>query len=304
MEPALQADNIIKRYGTFLALKGVSLSVGRGEIFGVIGPNGAGKTTFLEILSGIRRPTSGRVSLLGEAPAGNRALQARIGVQIQDISFFPELSVRDIMRSYAVLYGVTTDIAGLAEQFGLSGKLATRYRNLSGGQKQRVSVALAFINNPDVLFLDEPTVGLDPVSRRGVWALIRQQRDAGRTVLITSHYMEEMEALCDRVAFLRDGSVVECGTVAEITEKYTRREVVEVRFKGLSNQSLLQDAFPEARVVPQGDRFHIYSDAPQQMLERLAAVERSSGCNLAALRVEQDRLDDIYMQIFEEAEHD
>ncbi|MFR0355081.1 ABC transporter ATP-binding protein [Streptomyces sediminimaris] len=213
-ETVIVLEDITKRYGEVTALAGVTLSVRKGEFFGILGPNGAGKTTLVEIVEGMRRPDSGTVSLLGRSPwPRDAALLARIGVQTQASAFFARLTAGEHLRTVAALYGMDPAAARTAlERVGLTDKENARVDHLSGGQRQRLAVATALLNEPELIFLDEPTAALDPEARRGLWTLLRSLRSEGRTIVCTTHYLDEAEALCDRVAIISGGRLAALDT--------------------------------------------------------------------------------------------
>ncbi len=207
---AIHVENLVMTYGDLRAVDGVSFDVAEGEFFGIIGPNGAGKTTTLEIIEGLRKPDSGQVTLLGEETwPRNPVLLPRLGVQLQASSFFERLTVREQIRTFASLYGVSASHADeWLGRVGLSDKAGTRTEELSGGQAQRLSIACALVHDPEVVFLDEPTAGLDPQARRNLWDLLSSLNDSGRTVVLTTHYLDEAELLCDRVAIMDHGKIL------------------------------------------------------------------------------------------------
>ena len=202
--------DIRKRYGDLNAVDGVSFEVGEGEFFGILGPNGAGKTTTLEIVEGLREPDAGTVELLGEKPwPRNAKLLPRIGVQLQASSFFEKLTAREQLETFASLYGVSAARAGeMLELVGLTDKATTLENKLSGGQRQRLSIACALVHDPDVLFLDEPTAALDPQARRNLWDVLRAIQERGKTIVYTTHHLDEAEVLCDRVAIMDRGRIL------------------------------------------------------------------------------------------------
>ena len=208
--PAVEVRDLRKSYGELAAVDGVSLEVATGEFFGILGPNGAGKTTLLELVQGLRRPDSGETRLLGVPSWPRRPeLLPRIGVQLQTSAFFDRLTAREQIRTFAALYGVGADRADAwLERVGLTEKAGTRTEKLSGGQAQRLAIACALVHEPELVFLDEPTAALDPQARRNLWDLLRSLQEAGRTVVITTHYMDEAEALCDRVAIMDAGRLL------------------------------------------------------------------------------------------------
>ncbi|SHG03524.1 ABC transporter ATP-binding protein [Streptoalloteichus hindustanus] len=224
MSPIGGADGTIvvadlrKRYGELQAVDGVSFTVAEGEFFGILGPNGAGKTTTLEIVEGLREPDSGSVLLLGEKPwPRNPRLLPRIGVQLQASSFFDKLTAREQLETFAALYGVSRgDAADMLDLVGLADKANTREDKLSGGQRQRLSIACALAHDPDIVFLDEPTAALDPQSRRNLWDVLRVIQQRGKTIVYTTHYLDEAEILCDRVAIMDHGRILAMDSPAKL----------------------------------------------------------------------------------------
>ena len=215
---AIHVTGLTKRYGDLVAVDAVSLDVAEGEFVGVLGPNGAGKTTLLEMVEGLRRPDAGGVEVLGEPVwPRNPRLQPRIGVQLQASSFFERLTAREQIRTFASLYGVGQATAdGWLERVGLTDKAESRVEDLSGGQAQRLSIACALVHDPELVFLDEPTAALDPQARRNLWDLLSSINDSGRTVVLTTHYMDEAEVLCDRVAVMDHGRILQFDTPAAL----------------------------------------------------------------------------------------
>ncbi len=218
---AIHVSGLTKRYGDLVAVDDVSLEVAEGEFVGVLGPNGAGKTTLLEMVEGLRRPDGGEVSVLGESVwPRNSGLQHRIGVQLQASSFFERLTAREQIRTFASLYGVGPATADdWLERVGLADKAGTRVEDLSGGQAQRLSIACALVHDPELVFLDEPTAALDPQARRNLWDLLSSINESGRTVVLTTHYMDEAETLCDRVAIMDRGRVLRLDAPATLASE-------------------------------------------------------------------------------------
>lgn len=208
-QPIITVTNLVKNYGDFAAVKGISFEVYEGEIFGLLGPNGAGKTTTLEIIETLRDKTSGSITVDGfNIETAADSIKQRIGVQLQAAGYYPNLNLTELIELFCGLYGVNISPVTMLEKVALTDKAKAKYKDLSGGQKQRFSIATTLINNPRIIFLDEPTTGLDPQARRNLWDLIRQIRDNGTTVVITTHYMDEAEELCDRVAFVDGGHII------------------------------------------------------------------------------------------------
>ena len=219
--PVVEVSHLRKVYGATVAVEDVSFEVFEGEIFGLLGPNGAGKTTTMECVEGIRKSDGGTISVLGLDPRkDDRALQNRIGVQLQEAQLQKRIKVWEAVDLWSSLYPTTVDGNSLLEQLGLTEKRNTWFMNLSGGQKQRLFIALALINDPEVVFLDELTTGLDPQARRAIWGLVTGIRERGKTVFLTTHLMEEAERLCDRVAIVEHGKFIEMGTPADLIAKH------------------------------------------------------------------------------------
>ncbi|MCZ6506589.1 MAG: ABC transporter ATP-binding protein [Acidobacteria bacterium] len=219
--PVVQVSDLRKTYGSTVAVESASFEVLEGEIFGLIGPNGAGKTTIMECVEGIRRPDRGLISVLGLDPHKDiYKLQHRIGVQLQEAQLQKRIKVWEAVDLWSSLYPHTVDGEALLEQLGLTAKRGSWFMTLSGGQKQRLFIALALINDPEVVFLDELTTGLDPQARRAIWALVTSIRERGKTVLLTTHLMEEAERLCDRVAIIEHGRVIEIDTPQALVSKH------------------------------------------------------------------------------------
>jgi ABC-2 type transport system ATP-binding protein len=227
--PVITVDAIRKAYGRTVAVDGVSFGVQQAEIFGLIGPNGAGKTTTMECVEGLRRPDSGAISVLGLDPRRQvYALQERIGVQLQEAQLQKRIKVREVIGLWASLYRTLVDGDRLLEQLGLSDKRNAWFMTLSGGQKQRLFIALALINDPELVFLDELTTGLDPQARRSIWDLVRGIRERGKTVFLTTHLMEEAERLCDRVAIIDHGRLIDIGPPATLVRRHCPERTVVV----------------------------------------------------------------------------
>ena len=213
IDPVIIANDIRKKYEDIDAVNGISFQVRRGEIFGMLGPNGAGKTTTVEILEGMRNADSGEAIIDGiNVKKDPTSVKSIIGVQLQQNAFFDNLKLSEIVGMYAQLYETKVDSVEVLSRVGLEGRKNSKYAQLSGGQKQRLSIAVALVNDPVILFLDEPTTGLDPQARRQVWALVKKIRDDGATIVLTTHYMEEAEELCDRIAVIERGKIIAIDT--------------------------------------------------------------------------------------------
>src|SRR6185437_8055947 len=215
----IKVNNLVKKYGDFMAVKGISFEVKEGEIFGLLGPNGAGKTTTLEIIETLREKTSGEIWVDGKnLDKEQQAIKNVIGVQLQAAGYYPNLNLKQIIALFAGLYNREVDPMKLLDTVNLREKAKNKFKELSGGQKQRFSIATTLINEPKIIFLDEPTTGLDPQARRNLWELIKQLRERGATVVITTHYMDEAEELCERVAIVDSGEIISLNTPSELID--------------------------------------------------------------------------------------
>jgi ABC-2 type transport system ATP-binding protein len=239
--PVLVARDLRKRYGSLQAVDGVSFEVAGGEVFGILGPNGAGKTTTLEMIEGMRAIDSGSATVAGVDVARDpRGVKARIGIQLQASSFFDELNLVELLELFGHLYGREVDAHGLLAEVELTEKARSQVRTLSGGQKQRFSIAAALVNDPIILFLDEPTTGLDPQARRHLWGVVRELASRGHTIVLTTHYMEEAEELCHRVAVMDRGKIVALDTPEVLIRALLDRGFHKERVERLAN---LEDVF-------------------------------------------------------------
>src|SRR5438128_8787621 len=223
---AIEVSGLHKAYGNLEAVRGIDFEIEEGEVFGLLGPNGAGKTTTVEILEGYRRRDAGEVSVLGHDPqAPGPEFRQRIGVVLQQSELWPNLSVRETHKLFAGYYEQPRDVDSVIELVGLAEKRNARVKTLSGGQKRRLDLGVALVGDPDLVFLDEPTTGFDPAARRAAWEMIRSLRSLGKTILLTTHYLDEAEQLADRLAVLRDGMIIREGTPAELTGGSNETEV-------------------------------------------------------------------------------
>ena len=233
MEPVVEVRDLHKAYGDVIAVDDVSFAVGRGEVFGLLGPNGAGKTTTVECIAGLRRPDDGRLCVLGLDPATEPdAVRAQVGVQLQQAALPDRMRVGEAMAVFASAYGRSASADRLLTSWGLRDKRRAAFASLSGGQQQRLFIALALLGEPEVVVLDELTTGLDPAARRETWALVRRLRDAGVTVLLVTHAMDEAEALCDRVAVIVEGRVAALGTPAQVAGDHPSLEAAYLDIVG------------------------------------------------------------------------
>jgi ABC-2 type transport system ATP-binding protein len=276
---AIAVRGLRKSYGDLEAVRGVDFEIEQGEVFGLLGPNGAGKTTTVEILEGYRRRDAGDVSVLGHDPQSpGPDFRERIGVVLQQSSMWPNITVRETHRIFAGYYEHPRDVDEVIELVGLGEKRDARVKTLSGGQKRRLDLGLALVGDPDLVFLDEPTTGFDPAARRAAWEMIRSLRTLGKTVLLTTHYLDEAEQLADRVAVLRDGTIVKIGTPRELT---TADLEVEIRFRR------------------DGEEVLIRTSEPTRVLHELTAEALARGEELERLEVRRPSLEEVYLALID-----
>jgi ABC-2 type transport system ATP-binding protein len=275
--PAISVRGLRKSYGELEAVRGIDFDIEEGEVFGLLGPNGAGKTSTVEILEGYRKRDAGEVTVLGHDPERpGREFRERIGVVLQQSQFWPNLSVRELHRMFAGYYERPRDIDEVIELVGLNEKRDARAKTLSGGQKRRLDLGLALVGDPDLVFLDEPTTGFDPAARRAAWEMIRSLRSLGKTVLLTTHYLDEAEQLADRVAVLRDGEIVRIGTPRELT---TANLDVEIRYRR------------------GGEEILVRTSEPTRVLHELTTEALARGEELDRLEVRRQTLEEVYLAL-------
>ena len=296
-QPAIRVDAIRKTYGKTVAVDDVSFDVQPGEIFGLIGPNGAGKTTTLECVEGLRAPDRGAISVLGLNPSRDaHALQQRIGVQLQDAQLQKRIKVREAVTFWASLYKNAADGDRLIDQLGLSDKRNAWFMTLSGGQKQRLFIALALINDPEVVFLDELTTGLDPQARRAIWDLVRGIRQRGKTVFLTTHLMEEAQRLCDRVAIMDHGRIVDVGPPAELVRRHCPEQTVVLATDDSSATARFGEIPGIASVTRQGPVVTICGRAGDLVTDVIRCVAEHR-IHVSDFRTEVPTLEDVFLKL-------
>lgn len=301
-ESALYCKDLVKRYGATVAVAGLDLDVRRGECFGMLGPNGAGKTTTVEIFEGLRVPDAGVVEVLGERWRGDGlALRARLGIQLQETKFPEKLRVSEVVVLFRSFYPRGLDVADVLALVGLEEKEAAHVRTLSGGQKQRLSLGCALVGDPDLLFLDEPTTGLDPQSRHQTWAIVEGLKERGRTVLLTTHYMEEAARLCDRVAVVDSGKVIALGTPRELIASLGAEHVIEFAVGEQASTAQLESvlsALPTVeRVVHDGVHWRLTVREVHRAVPALLAALAEQGTEPMHLATHHATLEDVFMSL-------
>ncbi len=276
--PAVHVNDLRKSYGEYEALRGVSFEIREGEVFSLLGPNGAGKTTTIEILEGYRRRDAGTVSVLGVDPARTSSdWRGRIGVVLQSSAMYENITVRESLALFAGYYPRPRPVDEVIGVVGLEEKTETLVRRLSGGQRRRLDFGLALVGDPELIFLDEPTTGFDPAARRNAWGTIRSLRELGKTILLTTHYLDEAEQLSDRVAVLREGRIVATGTPAELT----KTPETEIRYREDGKEVILR------------------TEEPTRALAELTARALEQGRELEGLEVRRPTLEEVYLELTE-----
>jgi ABC-2 type transport system ATP-binding protein len=283
VETAIEVRDLRKSYGELEAVRGIEFTVRRGEIYGLLGPNGAGKTSTVEILEGYRERSAGHVSVLGFDPNDRpRELRARVGIVLQSSGIYNYASVAESLSHFAHFYPHPRDVDEVIELAGLTEKRDARARTLSGGQRRRLDLALALVGDPELIFLDEPTTGFDPAARRGAWQTIRSLRELGKTVLLTTHYLDEAQELADRVAIIKGGRILAEGSPSEL---------------GVGGGSRYRVAYANG----DGDPTVIETDDPTRLLHELTGAALARGEQLRSLSVTRPSLEDIYLELTADA---
>ena len=298
MTPAIEVADLVKIYGPLRAVDGISFQVAPGQIFGMLGPNGAGKSTTIEIIEGLREADSGRVEVLGiDARKHPRRVKEQIGVALQSTAFFKQLSVKQLLRLFGSFYKRSLPVDQLVAAVNLEEKADTPSGDLSGGQRQRLAIAVALVNDPSVIFLDEPTTGLDPQARRSLWEVISRLRAEGKTLLLTTHYLEEAEHLCDRLIVIDHGRIIAAGTPASLIAEHFERTALEF----MSDDRL---ALPALQSLPGADHAEeisgltkVFSSNVTRTTTALMELCARTGVELRGLKIHTATLEDVFLKL-------
>lgn len=301
--PIIEVKGLIKRYGNFTAVNGIHFEVKKGEVFGLLGPNGAGKTTTMELIEGLRKPDGGSASVAGfDTQTSLAKVKEIIGVQLQSTSLFDLLKVREIMTMYASFYTSPVSVDTLLEDMILTDKAQSRVKHLSGGQKQRLAIALALVNEPQVVFLDEPTTGLDPQARRTLWDIILRLKEQGKTIVLSTHYMDEAHALCDRICLIDQGQVIALDTPQNLVKSLHSESAIEFQLPNTDEpkESLLEE-LKQLQGVKQTDTrqdvYILYTDHLQSTLLDFIAFTERKQLIFTDLQTRTATLEDVFLHM-------
>jgi ABC-2 type transport system ATP-binding protein len=299
MENILEIKDLTKRYGDLVAVNKISFSIEKGEIFGLLGPNGAGKTTTVEMIEGLRKPDSGQIKICGiDALAEPEKIKGLIGAQLQSTTIYDQVSIKEVVDLFGSYYDNSVPTQELLELVSLTEKKDAYYRTLSGGQKQRVAMALALVNDPAVLFLDEPTTGLDPQARRNVWGIITDLRDRGKTIILTTHYMEEAEKLCKRVGIIDQGNIIALDKPAALIAVTGLDSTIEFSSDDIRAEDVFKDIFDSGTSFERDDnRYIISSKDSSGVLKKLTQAADGNNIEIENISVRKATLEDVFLKL-------
>lgn len=297
MEKIVEVKGLKKKYGRFEALRGIDITLYRGEIFGFLGPNGAGKTTTVEILEGLRKPGEGEISFFSEKIRGTipPRVKEKIGVVLQETRFLDHLKVKEIIELFASFFKNAKSPAEIIKMVKIEEKADDYTDNLSGGQRQRLAIATALVNDPEIIFLDEPTVGLDPQSRESLWELIKMLKKEGKTIFLTTHYMEEAQTLCDRISIVDRGKVIVSDTPKNLVKNYGGKNEIDFRCDSIPPQSMIDDLNLHVSTVD--DHFRIETDNITGTLEELVEWSKKFNVNITDISLIEPTLEDVFLSL-------
>jgi ABC-2 type transport system ATP-binding protein len=298
MKNIIEVKDLRKKYGEFMAVDGVSFEVKENEIFGILGPNGAGKTTTLEMIEGLKSITSGEVLVDGHNVATEKQLvKSIIGVQLQSSAFFDGLNLLELLETFASMYGRQVDPMKILGQVQLTEKSKSRVKELSGGQKQRLSIAVALVNDPKVLFLDEPTTGLDPQARRNLWDLITEINKQGKTIVLTTHYMDEAEVLCDRIAVMDHAKIIQLDTTENLLKNSGVASTIEFRSHEDLSTPDLHNLPGVDQAVTHNQTYTLTTAKPELTLPALFSFRDNRNISIQNLQLRQPTLEDVFLKL-------
>ncbi|GAA5526892.1 ABC transporter ATP-binding protein [Herpetosiphon gulosus] len=295
---AIQVENLVKIYGPLRAVDGISFEVAKGEVFGMLGPNGAGKSTTTEMIEGLRKPDAGNIHVLGHDVLKNiEPIKQRIGIQLQTTSLFQKLTTRELVKLFASFFKHTLPVDEVISLVNLEEKVNTASKDLSGGQRQRLAVAIALINDPDIIFLDEPTTGLDPQARRSMWDVVSNLQKRGKTVFLTTHYMEEAERLCDRVAVVDHGKIIALGKPQTLIHDNFNETALEFSDDERLPEALLANLPAVERVQNEDGITTLYSTGVARTTNALMALVEQQQTELRGFTIRAATLEDVFLKL-------
>lgn len=297
-ELAIKVSDLHKSYGTVKAVDGINFSITTGEVFGLLGPNGAGKSTTIEIITGMRKRTDGEVKVLGLDPEINTAkIKAQIGVQLQTVNLFPRLTVKEIVKLFSEMYPKPMPVDEVIEKVKLQEKSCSKIETLSGGQLRRVSIALAIVGGGHIIFLDEPTAGLDPQSRRNLWDVILELKNMGKTVFLSTHFMDEAQRLCDRVAIIDHGRIIALDEPDRLVEQHIKESALEFDASVFSQDERILELKGVTRVVKSEEQITLYTEDITSTIAELFQLSETLNVSVENLKVRQPTLEDVFLKL-------
>lgn len=297
-ETMIEVKDLVKKYGTFTAVNRIGFSVQKGEIFGLLGPNGAGKSTTLEMMVGLRKPDEGTAIIGGfDISHDIKKVKEVIGIQLQSTTLFELLTVEEILKMYASFYQKNVSIPDLIEEMVLTEKTKSRIKTLSGGQKQRLAIALALVHDPWIIFLDEPTTGLDPQARRTLWDIVLKLKEKGKTTVLTTHYMDEAHILCDRIAIMDQGNLIALDTPSNLVKSLQSDSAVEFQYEGEFETSELELVDGVKQVGRRKETYVLYTDDVQVTLISLIQLTTKKDMKLIDLQTRTSTLEDVFIHM-------
>lgn len=297
-ELAIKVSDLHKSYGAVKAVDGINFSITTGEVFGLLGPNGAGKSTTIEIITGMRKRTDGEVKVLGLDPEINTAkIKAQIGVQLQTVNLFPRLTVKEIVKLFSEMYPKPMPVDEVIEKVKLQEKSCSKIETLSGGQLRRVSIALAIVGGGHIIFLDEPTAGLDPQSRRNLWDVILELKNMGKTVFLSTHFMDEAQRLCDRVAIIDHGRIIALDEPDRLVEQHIKESALEFDASVFSQDERILELKGVTRVVKSEEQITLYTEDITSTIAELFQLSETLNVSVENLKVRQPTLEDVFLKL-------
>ena len=298
MNAIVEVRALTKKYGDLIAVNEVSFEIEEGEIFGLLGPNGAGKTTTVELIEGLRKPDSGFIKVCGiDVSDGTDKVKQLIGVQLQTTTLYDKIRIGEAIDLFGGYYQKSLPTAQILDELSLSDKENSFVEALSGGQRQRLALALALVNDPEILFLDEPTTGLDPQARRNVWDIVERLRERGKTVILTTHYMEEAERLCDRIGIMDEGKIIALDGPRDLVAKRNLESAIELITSNGVSTEFFHKLPNVSNVTQDGDRFILHTKEASQILTELIRLSEGNGLNLETVSVRRATLEDVFLEL-------